>query len=283
MNAQPDRRGAAGRRTAGFTLTELLVTVAIIVMLAGIVLAGLNAARTTAMEARTKATIAKLHSIIMQRYESYMTRRVRIGNFNRAMTPPQVARARLDAVRDLMRMELPDRQSDILNDPIALPARPALSFRYLQLYQANPPSGEFAPAEFLYMIVNIGTAEARGLFNESEVGDVDRDGWPEFIDGWGRPIMFLRWAPGFSSSCQSGDPQTDHDPLDTRGLDPHAYKLVPLIYSGGRDKHTDIDPHTDYVYQGDPYGTHAGTPADLDGSGGANHLDNIHNHHIEAR
>ena len=47
--------------------------------------------------------------------------------------------------------------------------------------------------------------EAREQFNESEIGDVDEDGCPEFIDGWGRPIMFLRWAPGFRSDLQMGD------------------------------------------------------------------------------
>ena len=38
--------------------------------------------------------------------------------------------------------------------------------------------------------------EAKTMFSGSEIADVDGDGWKMFIDGWGNPIGFLRWAPG---------------------------------------------------------------------------------------
>ena len=75
-------------------------------------------------------------------------------------------------------------------------------------------------AEMLYMIVSMGSPEAMEQFNQSEIGDTDGNGWPEFLDGWGRPIFFLRWAPGFSpySDIQTmADPiKHDHDPFDPR-------------------------------------------------------------------
>ena len=57
------------------------------------------------------------------------------------------------------------------------------------------------------MIVTLGFVDelgGRDLFNESSIGDVDQDGFPEFLDAWGTPIRFLRWAPGFTDSELQG-------------------------------------------------------------------------------
>jgi len=119
------------------------------------------------------------------------------------------ARIRLDCLHDLMRMELPDRWSDIEDYPVTpfgavtLP-RPSASKAYLRKYSAGtPPTGEFAGAECLYLIVQSCLAEegdAKEIFRPDDVKDVDTDGFPEFVDGWGRPIKFLRWAPGMQGS-----------------------------------------------------------------------------------
>ena len=100
------------------------------------------------------------------------------------------------------------------------------------------------------MIVSMGSPEAMEQFSQSEIGfDPTYDPnhkWPYFVDGWGHPIYFLRWAPGCSanhvntsgvpdgySDIQSGDPTKDHDPFDPRRVDTNAYHLIPLIYSDG--------------------------------------------------
>ena len=98
--------------------------------------------------------------------------------------------------------------------------------------------GAYAPAECLYLIVTLaGGEDARTQFSADEVGDTDGNGLYEFIDGWGRPIYFLRWAPGFNDSdlqCNITCPQDgvdaaeyDHDPFDTRKVDPSAWRLMP--------------------------------------------------------
>ncbi|MEN6458553.1 MAG: type II secretion system protein [Thermoguttaceae bacterium] len=247
--------GAAARRPApsrrGFTLTEMLVTIAIIAILASLAFGGLQIARNSARESATKATIAKLNNIIMARYESYLTRRIPLSL--QGLGPSDAARVRLDAIRDLMRMEMPDRGEDVSDNPIQITAggktfqlqRPALSQRYQdRLDNADQSAGtgvSNGQAEFLFMIVSMGSPEAMEQFSPSEIGDTNKNGFPEFLDGWGRPIFFLRWAPGFSSGLgspmpsdiQTGNPTTDHDPFDPRHVESDAFHLIPLIYSGG--------------------------------------------------
>jgi hypothetical protein len=118
------------------------------------------------------------------------------------------------------------------------------------------------------MIITLATGdgEARQHFGENSIGDTDGDGAPEFLDGWGNPINFLRWAPGFDSQIQlnantlgtppnpprSANPTWtsaaagDHDPYDMYRVDPAAFRLVPLIYSAGGDE-------TYSIYQADSY------------------------------
>jgi len=156
-----------------------------------------------------------------------------------------------------------------------------------QLYLQCSTTG-ITPAEILYMIVSMGSASDMELFNQSEIGDVDINGYPEFLDGWGNKIMFLRWAPGFSSESdiQTGDPVNDHDPFDPLKLELAAFNLIPLIYSAGPDKEYGIrveNPSgSTFQYNGNPYqNTTAGDPIGM--PMGTSHYDNIHNHRIEAR
>jgi hypothetical protein len=107
------------------------------------------------------------------------------------------------------------------------------------------------------------------MFGKQDIGDTDEDGAPEFIDGWGNPIAWLRWPAGFvaRSPLMSADAQSDHDPIDVyrrddpaavrplpnryptmvqpyvvRLADPMpAFRLIPLVYSSGPDGISDIN------------------------------------------
>jgi prepilin-type N-terminal cleavage/methylation domain-containing protein len=244
------RPSAFRRRTSAFTMVELLVTITIIGILAAMTLGALQLARETGRESKTKATIAKLNNIIMQRYESYMTRRVPI-QVPPGTKPADAAQMRLNGIRDLMRMEMPERWADVTHLPTQFTQgawtcsvpEPALHRIYYNKWGAHPPNSpdNYSHAKCLYMLVSVGSPEAMEQFGQSEI-KVDTDGWPYFVDGWGKPIFFLRWAPGCTvySSIQTGDATNDHDPFDTRGVDGGAFRLVPLIYSFGRTGVTNV-------------------------------------------
>jgi prepilin-type N-terminal cleavage/methylation domain-containing protein len=313
----------------GFTLTELLVVITIIGMLAAMSLGALQVSREAGREYATKATIAKLHTIMMAKYESYLHRRVPVSFAGLNLRPEQIAQDRLYAIRDIMRMEMPDRQMDVEKLPIALPRsgqsvpRPGITQQYASRLDAAKTKGnpalEDISAELLYMIVSIGSPETLEQFSQSEIGDVDGNGLPEFIDGWGRDISFLRWAPGFSAACtdgsyvdptnalipvlgasaiQTANPKWNHDPFDTRKVDKLAFQLFPLIYSPGPDGKLGIikngakdlsnlgyyfshDATTQDMFD-DPEFQKIGRASSDDGSD-TDYLDNITNHNIEQR
>jgi prepilin-type N-terminal cleavage/methylation domain-containing protein len=239
-------------RWGGFTLIELMVVLAIIAVLSSLSLAGLAGVRQRAKIDKTKSTIRKIHETIMPQYESYLTRRV--PPLSGASNP---AAGRLAAIRLLMTLEMPDQWSDVVSVPPVfgpLPpwAQTAAVRRYAAIKSPPPPPPPATPslayegAECLAMIVMRGGFDT-GIpesFRADEIGDFDQDGWPEILDGWGKPIGFIRWPAGFASPLQPQDSTVNPDPFDPMGVSAQVaypaaaqldYGLTPLIFSGGPD------------------------------------------------
>lgn len=291
------------RRRGGFTLVELLVVVLIITILATITLFALFNAGEAAKKGRTRAQIAKIHDLITPVWESYLTRRAPISipaNTNQSAA----AQIRVDAIRELMRMELPDRKSDVVDNPVIITSRPALSQAYLRKAQAI--TGGIANwttthqgAECLYMILSrMQDGESNGLEHvlATEIGDVDNDGMLEVLDGWGKPIAFVRWPAGFTadvagSALQKAPASADPDPVDptgVRGSPPNTYFLFPLIFSAGADTVYDIavDGSSPLQYstttpKNDPFTTSGGQKMGSPITSTTGWRDNIHNHLID--
>lgn len=118
---------------SGFTLVEILVVLVIIGLMGAMVLAAVRGVTNTARASRTRTIIAACDSVIQEQYESYKYRPFPVeipklrqalgtGELGRELLANEAARARLVMLRDLQRMEMPDRLIDFLS-----PATPAAS------------------------------------------------------------------------------------------------------------------------------------------------------------
>ncbi|MBA4106177.1 MAG: hypothetical protein C0485_10485 [Pirellula sp.] len=246
----------------GVTLIELLVTMAIMAIIAAAILGTASAAIESARKRKTQSTISKIHELIVERYTSYETRRIdvdpsivqAIDSWAAEATTPverrvrsiargqMLADARLLGLRELMKLEMPERWMDVTYVPQILSKSPPLAEKYYRYYQQSQATvvDEYVSerAETLYMVVMMATGdgEARTHFSKLEIGDIDGDGAYEFIDGWGTPIAWLRWPAGVVSDLQplGADGQrpseTDHDPFDPFRRDSPTVTWPPLDY-----------------------------------------------------
>jgi prepilin-type N-terminal cleavage/methylation domain-containing protein len=255
----------------GFTLVELMVVLVIVAMLASLTLAGLSGVRQRAKADKTRSTIRKIDSVIQPMYESYATRRVP------ATGGSPVARAvnRLMNLRVLMAVEMPDKWTDVGAAGVATSAqfafaRNAVYRRYTAFKSvinatvplSDPRFDMYAEAEALMMILSLGGFEPNCMeqFRADELGDIDGDGAKEFLDGWGRPIIFIRWPAAFDTPFNnlsvpdpldvmrvSGPPVAAASPINVLVTNRMAllppppapvtdWHLNPLIFSPGPDE-----------------------------------------------
>lgn len=312
------------RGRSGFTLVEMLVTITIIAILAGVALGVMGAAQNRAREHRTRATVLKIYTLIMDRWDSYRTRRLALSRADAdtmastlasqlgldMSVPADRAKARawvqVNARRDLVRMEMPDRTQDILTDPVSGILQPNLQRVYRSWFDRkrnDPTTGaafqelNYIEAEILYVVVTAPDPEARERFSDSEVADTDGDGAVEFVDAWGNPIMWIRWPVAFADSeIQGHSALADHDPFDPMRVDDDAFRTIPLVYSPGADGIYDLNVEARLDYAAalpiDPYAQNVGQGIDAantskTATGAANgtldHFDNIHSHYLKTR
>jgi len=213
-----------------------------------------------------------------------------------------MAQLRLDALRDLMRMEMPDRKSDVIDGPATIPlASPFESYNtkikkpslwlYYDRQKTSGWSETYQGAECLYLILSAVREQgssALDFLHEGEIADLDEDGMPEILDAWGTPILFLRWAPGSLedpgedltfgtsddgpsySTLQDDDSTASPDPFDPLRVYSDSFALYPLVVSAGRDGEFDIysdnkSPHDLHRYADTtPPNDPYYDPADLD-------------------
>lgn len=261
LDARKVSRVGRLRMRSGFTLVELLTVIAIIGMLGAISITTTRSAVQSAREAQTRTTIAKIDSVLTGIYEKYQYRRPEVSNGNAT----QRAYDRVLKIRDLLRCDMPCTLKEVnapslFNQDITGGENnryytPLQNVYRFEINNANGSSGfPNINAELLYLVVMNADPEARTAFSDREIADVDNNGLYEFVDGWGNPIRWMRWAPGLLTSdrqprCYAGVDEVksaDADPFDpldiiqtladSGGTDKlPGWFLVPYVYSAGPD------------------------------------------------
>lgn len=358
-NKQQSKILRGWRWLPSFTLVELLIAIAIMGIMIGMVLYTLAGARRDSLTARTRGTIKKLNEIVIARWEEFRYRAIKVnvpegvllpsrdlgpGNPMMApLSPREGARLRMIILRDVMRMEFPDRFTDITTSPCyykaaadtgdnlppysnawpdsafpldrtvpsiyntfrrklgltslggVIPGATPISTVPVGSRPAGFPSETLQSAELLYMIIansNYNGANGLEFFRPSEIADTDNDGFPEFVDAWDRPILWMRWPAGYGvvnsttmtpqQIANSAAPdailndRSVPDPMDPLHTDwrwthpgfANVFKpwmLIPLIVSAGPDGEYDL--RTDYTTPID-YGSQVWT---LGGTGSPAH------------
>jgi len=315
---QGQLRITAGTVRRAFTLVELLVVGAIIVILVALTLFTMSTVANSTRITKTRATIQKLDVAVQQIFVAYEDRfadiKRRVRNHPDYSGLPEETLQKIEAhfIRDLMRMELPQSWAEVYDstgspdadgvrpkleqiaitpDGILDPAgeSPLLNYYWEAYRKVRQTTGkEPGRAALLFLIIQNLNPEALESFHGSEVADTDGDGLLEFVDAWGNPIQFLRWAPAFPGSDLQSDvlkmagglPYTDRndneewwkdrepellaamkrarinhpDPLDERGdINVIGWFLYPLIYSAGPDGKYGIVDETKSITGGVEY------------------------------
>ena len=308
---RPRRRAPSGDRSA-FTLIELLVTISIIATLGAISITTVRSSIEAAREAQTETTIAKIDSVLTSIYERYQYLRLDMSDFeyvlSRDTTTPEGEKAKAKALRRVMRLrDLLRRDMPCTTNELGLGSEPEFwggakyyvgnEFTPLQdsyrLAVANSAGfGDNYNAELLYLVVTNADPESRAGFSDRDVADTDGNGLLEFVDGWGRPIWWMRWAPGLESSDRQPvlplDPanaELDADPFDPLGVG-DGWFLVPYVFSAGPDGEPGLMAPTAATVEAMNNPFDVNSNLDLDNNafypgapdGSKAHKDNIDNH-----
>ena len=287
----------------GFTLTELLVAVSIVLVLMGLLSAAVAGARSSAKKQSTKTFIDKLDAVIQEQYARYDSIAVAPSLVPSSMTliTNQSARRAWYIRRNLISGDLPDCWNDVrlmatgtvvagIGQTFPLTAIQRAYVGYLQ--SISPPSDLHEDAECLFMIITaggVGDCLDCGELRSSSRGDKDGDGAPEFWDAWGNPIGFVLWPPALElplgSQFFSGSRALDD--VNAAAARP-GLGMRPLIFSAGPDGRGALAVNGgSNIELGEQCGNPQNEAVRLfggpDSSGGAARADNITNFDDEAK
>ena len=241
----------------GFTLTELLLVIIIMAILAAMSITVQRSAVESTRRERTIVTIRKIDAALTSAYEKYQYRKPDvsffISNIKEALESDNAFRLlpeeeqktllyryvlqmlyrswaewiersfyagrddeitvdkqfapyilRTIMLRELLLCDFPDSLDEVNYNPLMNDSPVHLAYQsQLDEAVAKTPGGNIlagAPdgdisADLLYLIIMNTSPETRGSFLDRETADTNNNGIPEFVDGWGNPIRFIRWAP----------------------------------------------------------------------------------------
>lgn len=169
----------------GFTLIELLVVISIIGFMSGMFLVAYRGAAQESNIQKTRSTIQKISEVLNARLDEYASYPMALRLADGSSLPANVVswnatqdtvavlkeRARLLALRDIIRMEMPDHPDDIKYTPFWRGARSGSAFNtFLELnLPGSFPSGLGdlnVPAVPGYVVKNALTSQAKSIMTK---------------------------------------------------------------------------------------------------------------------
>lgn len=242
-SSRSPRRPAPTQWSAGFSLTELLVALSIILILAAMATGAIAAAKGSQKKLSTRDVVSKLDSIIASHYASY----------RRLEVTPNSGESRGQAVRRIVGGDLPDSWTTVAD--LAAKEASSLTARqrvYTSIWQSisdkNAVRAAHGSAECLFMIVMQGgiadCLDCRSML--VDIGDQDNDGMPEFLDAWGRPIGFTLWPAGLrlppTNDAKFFSDRAPFEATVSTVAEARARVSRPLIFSPGPDGIAGLNP-----------------------------------------
>jgi prepilin-type N-terminal cleavage/methylation domain-containing protein len=287
------RERPACRGRAAFTLIELLVVIAIIAILLSLAAAGAFRAFDASRRSTTETILQAVDQLLHKAWDKV------VADAKREPIPPAVLafagndanRARVIWIKLRLMEAFPQSFVEISNPLVYAtppnPQYPQLTIgplippgqrHYLPTYQQklnqstlgnnNPLTQSSACLLLALSEINRGGGTTLRP-DQFRIGDTDGDGLPEFLDGWGNPLFFVRFATGNGGGLQSAFPTTDprmsqyRDPLDPDGWlarpwsyqtqyqqlvhpvsptgGPPTFYVAPVLFSAGRDGQPGVD------------------------------------------
>lgn len=207
---------------SGFTLIEVMVVIAILLILAVVTIGLVGWVQGDMKRQQTERTIRHLEQALIDILESPSLDVGGEARLSKWYNPPFVQLAPNDLQRndiqelreeaeasctahlyhDRLRLYMPQSSDEIapgIGLQIKSPVITTIARQETPGVQSFYPKG-LSNAEYLYCVIaNLNPSALSGI-QSRELGDVDSNGHPEFLDGWGRPIRFMRCAPALTDS-----------------------------------------------------------------------------------
>jgi len=248
---------------SAFTLVELLVSCAIILILASLIGAAVSAARTSQKISATRQLIDNLSTILTTHMASCDSQAVDMSGCPNGMS--RNAYRAWFIRRNFITGDMPDRWTDVQFSGTAgagdWTPLTASQRTYRSIFNSVPfatgtswgtntvTSGTWwaaslSGAECLFMIVmrgGIADCLDCGSLKTADIGDFDNDGNPEFLDAWGNPIGYILWPAAVQLPAGSGmnffttGSRRLDDPFVSGTTIRPSLGMRPLIYSSGPD------------------------------------------------
>lgn len=212
------------KRTA-FTLTELLVVIATVILLMSLVLAGVSAARSSQRKNQTRVTISKINDILMNQWRTYPSQYGSAGDVRLRITG-----------------DLPPSWYDVagVSSNTSFKTRAQQTYRQFWNKKSQTPTDRYGDSECLFLSVMhggfAGCLDCAGLRSGKDFGDIDSDGFEEFIDAWGNPLGFVLWPVGLRTPGGTAD----FFPWANTG-DSLTFAIRPLVFSAGPNGRYGVD------------------------------------------